>query len=91
MSIESAKKFMERMKTDEEFAQKITDCNGKEARMEAVKAEGFDFTPEELVEVSSELGNDDLDQVAGGRTVTLGCNDAFLKAITPTCFTIFTS
>jgi len=90
MSIESAKKFMVRIKTDEEFALKISECKAKEARMEAVKAAGFDFTPEELADVNSELSDDELDQVAGGRTI-LGCSDAFLNAIRPSCLTIFTS
>ncbi len=66
MSVESAKAFIERMKTDEEFSEKVKGCKDAEERMACVKEAGFDFTNEELKEVSENLSDDELDGVAGG-------------------------
>jgi len=44
MSIESAKAFMERMTTDLEFAQKITDVTNAADRMTMVKEAGYYFS-----------------------------------------------
>ena len=67
MTIESAKAFIERMKNDKEFAKKVKECKDTEERMEFVKAEGFDFTREEIKEVvGDKLTDDDLDSVVGG-------------------------
>jgi predicted ribosomally synthesized peptide with nif11-like leader len=38
MSIESAKAFLERMKTDEDFAQKVTACKDAETLRSLVQA-----------------------------------------------------
>jgi predicted ribosomally synthesized peptide with nif11-like leader len=51
MSIESAKAFIERMKTDEDFTKKVIARKDAEKLMVFVKAEGFDCTAEELNEV----------------------------------------
>jgi len=48
MSIESAMLFMEKLKTDEDFLKKVTECEDKEARMELARVEGFDFTVADL-------------------------------------------
>ena len=66
MSIESAKAFIDRMKKDEAFAKKVMAIQDAEARMELVKAEGFDFTATELEPLHGELSDDELDMVAGG-------------------------
>lgn len=68
MSVESAKAFIEKMKTDEGFAKKIKECSDNEARMAFAKESGFNFTVEEI-KLEGELSDDDLDAVAGG-----GCN-----------------
>lgn len=73
MSIESAKAFIERMNTDEEFAKKVTACKDAAARMAYIKDEGFDFTVAEITTVKGELSDEELDLVAGGDT-WLGCN-----------------
>ncbi len=66
MSIESAKAFVERMKTDEDFAKKLSECKNIDEYMEVVKDAGFTFTPEDIKQVYGELSEQDLDKVAGG-------------------------
>lgn len=66
MSIEAAKSFIDRMKTDEEFAKKVTACKDTKARMEFVQKAGFDFTPGEIEQIGQELSEDELERVAGG-------------------------
>ncbi|MFC1679197.1 Nif11-like leader peptide family natural product precursor [Elusimicrobiota bacterium] len=66
MSLESAKAFIERLKTDEDFAKKISACKDGKARMELVKAEGFNFSSAEIKEATSGLSAEDLQRVAGG-------------------------
>jgi predicted ribosomally synthesized peptide with nif11-like leader len=48
MSIESAKAFVERMKTDGEFRNRVAEAESPEVRERILKYEGFDFTDEEL-------------------------------------------
>ena len=69
MSIESAQAFIERIKTDEEFAKNVTECKDSESRMSYAKEAGFEFTLEEVKEVTSELTDEMLDSVAGGTKI----------------------
>lgn len=48
MSTESATAFIEKMKTDEEFARRVGEADSKEDRWALLKANGFDFTRDEL-------------------------------------------
>jgi predicted ribosomally synthesized peptide with nif11-like leader len=77
MSMESAKSFVEKMKIDENFATKVTECKDAEARMAFVKEAGFDFTKEEIEPVMAELADEELDGVAGSGPcwieLVLGC------------------
>ena len=73
MSIESAKEFLERMKTDDEFRNSVGESGTAEERLEYVKKAGFDFTMEEIATVKDELRDDDLEQVAGGSDYNCGC------------------
>ena len=66
MTMESAKAFVERVKTDEAFAKRVSGAASREERAEIAKAEGFDFTREELKTVTGELSVDELETVAGG-------------------------
>ena len=66
MSVESAKLFIEKLKTDEGFAKKVKECKDSEARISLVKESGFDFTIEEIKGIQGELSDDELDAVAGG-------------------------
>ena len=49
------------------LAKRIAEASSKEERAEIAKADGFDFTPEELNNVTSELSVEELDAVAGGK------------------------
>ncbi len=66
MSIESAKAFIQQMKTDTEFAKKMTACNNTEEFHKQILALGFDFTLKELCSLNGELSEDQLCDVAGG-------------------------
>jgi|WetSurMetagenome_2_1015567.scaffolds.fasta_scaffold1556850_1 predicted ribosomally synthesized peptide with nif11-like leader len=48
MSIESAKAFVERMRTDAEFRNRIAEAESWEVKARILKYEGFDFTEKEL-------------------------------------------
>ncbi len=69
MSIESAKAFMERMKTDGDFKKEVGEKSSPEDRMQFVKANGFDFSKEEFEQVTSELGEDELEKLKGSQGV----------------------
>jgi predicted ribosomally synthesized peptide with nif11-like leader len=66
MSIESAKAFLERVKNDEDFRKETEEQASAEERIKFVKAQGFDFTKEEIDSLKSELSDEELDAVAGG-------------------------
>lgn len=48
MSLEQAKAFIEKMKSEEAFKERILAVEDVEERMEMIKAEGFDCTKEEI-------------------------------------------
>ena len=73
MSIESAKAFLERLKSDEDFSKTVGEIATAEERMEYVKTAGFGFTKEELDEVRSELSKEDLQAVSGGWDIHKDC------------------
>ncbi len=75
MSVESAEAFVERMKTDEEFAKRIAAAESSEQRWAVVKAEGFDFTKEEIEEATAELSEDELASVAAGDDPPVICTN----------------
>lgn len=66
MSMESAKLFIARMKSDEDFSRQVRDCKDAETRMAFVRQEGFDFTAAEIRQAGEELSDSELDEVAGG-------------------------
>ncbi len=67
MSIESAKAFVEKLKIDEEWRKKLDAVETNEERFAMAKAAGFDFTEDEFRNVTSELDDEELSSVAGGR------------------------
>ncbi len=54
MSTESAKAFVERMKTDGEFRRRVAEAESPEVRARILKYEGYDFTDEELNSLKDE-------------------------------------
>ena len=66
MSIESAKAFLERIKNDEDWRNKLQAAENKEERLAMAKAEGFDFTEEEFQDVRSQLSDEEMHGIAGG-------------------------
>lgn len=66
MSIESAKAFIERMKSDEVFAKEVTRYKEKDERYDFVVSQGFEFTEEELKAQRSELTEDEMNAISGG-------------------------
>ncbi len=68
MSIESAKAFIEKVKTDEDFKNKLEQLENGQARLDFAKAQGFDFSADDIAKVREEQGltDEELDGVAGG-------------------------
>ena len=66
MSIESAQAFVQRMTTDEGFAKRVVEAESREDRWTIVKAEGYDFTLEEIEVGADELSDLELAAVTGG-------------------------
>jgi len=71
MSLESAKLFIERMQTDEDFARGVTACKDSVARKGFIQGKGFDFTMDELSqargdELVEELSEEQVEAISGG-------------------------
>ena len=66
MSIESARAYIERLKTDAEFRDRVAAAGDKEERTALVEAEGFVFSAEDINAVAEELSEDELESVVGG-------------------------
>ncbi len=65
MSVDHAKAFVEKMKSDEAFRERVMAEEDVEARMALIVAEGFDCSAQEIGALR-ELGEAQLDGVAGG-------------------------
>jgi len=66
MSIESAKAYMERLKTDEEFRDRISMTPDRGVREDFIKAEGFDWDDEDIMVAVADLTDRQLEAVGGG-------------------------
>lgn len=66
MSLDQARAFIEKMKSDEIFRNRIMAIEDVDARLTAASDAGFEFTETEIKEIQSELSDDELDQAAGG-------------------------
>lgn len=82
MSIESAKLFSKRMDEDSEFEKKVNSIETVEALKAFMAQEGYDFNGKEFNEVmelsyGSELSEDELDNVTGGRIRPKGKSPIF--------------
>ncbi len=58
--------LVERLESDEEFREKVLAADGAEARLELVRAEGYDCTAEEVAALDAALPDDALESVTGG-------------------------
>ena len=54
MSMEQAKAFIERMKTDEAFREKVLAIEDLAERIACIRGEGFECTEEEINEVATD-------------------------------------
>lgn len=66
MSMESANAFVDRLKSDKEFAAAVNGFASLDEVLDYVKRAGFDFTREELQSLTGRLSDSELDEVAGG-------------------------
>ncbi len=73
MSLDQARLFIEKMKSEEAFRDRILAIKDVDARLAAASEAGFEFTEEEVKEVQSELSDDQLDGVSGGKVPGTGC------------------
>ncbi len=73
MSMESARLFIETMKTNQNFAKQVIDRRDNEARLAFAKEQGFDFTAFEISSIKMELADEELDMIAGGKCEDHGC------------------
>ena len=76
MSVEHAKKFLEKMKEDADFAEKIKNAKDIEETKAIIKEADLDFTEDELAQAQQgELDDEQLDAVAGGGYMCFGDTD----------------
>ena len=70
MSVDSAKSFLERLKSDEAFRKSINDAKSFDDRVALVKGSGYNFTKEEMEQAhpagGGELSDEELESVSGG-------------------------
>ncbi len=66
MSLDQARAFIEKMRSDEAFRNRIMAIEDVGARLVAASEAGFHFTEAEVKSVQCELSDDDLDKAAGG-------------------------
>jgi len=66
MSLESAKAFVERIKTDEDFRNKVNKCQDQETRKALVMSAGYNFTKDDIEILANEISEEDLSAVTGG-------------------------
>ncbi|NTU68881.1 MAG: Nif11-like leader peptide family natural product precursor [Chlorobiaceae bacterium] len=70
MSVEQAKAFIEKMKTDEAFREQIMATETPEERLKAIEKAGFECTGEEINEAGAAVGS-----AAGGGRSLCPCKD----------------
>ncbi len=83
MSIESAKAFLERVKDDEDFRKELEEQASAEERIKFAKAQGFDFTKEEIDSLKDELSDDQMDAVAGGGWCWMWNETCYAESVLP--------
>ena len=66
MSLDQARAFIEKIKSDDAFRDRISAIKEVDGRVAAARGAGFDFTEAEVKEAQSELSDFELDNAAGG-------------------------
>ena len=66
MSLDSAKAFIEKMKSDAAFNERVLAIEDVAGRLLLIKSEGFDCTEEQIKQLAGELCEYQLSMVAGG-------------------------
>ena len=69
MSLDHARAFIEKMKTDAAFSERVKASGDVAERFNLIKSDGFDCSEEEIKEVAGELIDEELDDAAGGWTL----------------------
>ncbi|MEI7824284.1 MAG: Nif11-like leader peptide family natural product precursor [Chlorobiaceae bacterium] len=82
MSVEQAKVFIEKMKSDAAFRNRVYAIEDVAGRLAFINNEGFACTAEEIQEVkaSLELSDEQLDAVAGGKGALPGYTETKTNA-----------
>ena len=73
MSIESARAFIEKLKTDQLFYRQVATCKDRTARMDLIISEGFDCTEDEIKSAAAELSDDQLENLTNAGHPLLSC------------------
>lgn len=68
----SVKEFIEKVKTDAEFTNKLKGLKDADARKAFIKNAGYDFSDADLKKVQGELSDEDLDAIAGAGCICKG-------------------
>ena len=66
MSLDQARAYIEKMKSDETFRYRVMAIEDVAERFKLIKSEGFDCSEAEIKEVTGELSDKDLDKAVGG-------------------------
>ena len=69
MSKEAAQSFVEKMRTDKEFAAQAAGCQTPADLVRFAKQAGYDLSQDEAQAVAGTLSDDELEAVAGGKYV----------------------
>ncbi len=76
MSVDQVKAFIEKMKSDEEFAKRVMAIEDIAGRLACIQSEGFACSEAEIKEVSGELNDAELNSAAGGKSMAShGCDE----------------
>ncbi|MDP8262356.1 MAG: Nif11-like leader peptide family natural product precursor [Candidatus Ancaeobacter aquaticus] len=62
MSVENARAYIQKFKSDREFCNQLNEAKTKEERLKIAKEAGLEFTEEEYKTVTSELPNWTIDK-----------------------------
>jgi len=70
MSLDQARAFIEKMKSDVAFNERVMAIEDVAERFNLIKSAGFDCSEAEIKKVAGELSDDELDGAAGGARIT---------------------